>query len=82
MGDGEASAADVNGPFRAEASSGAAYDVDEVEKATAMLRELEATAGPEPNCRKAERDADLDANTIVIKLRKVEEGEDEDDGVG
>ncbi len=71
VGAGEASEAAEYGAFRAVASSwvGAAYQEEaEVEKATATLRELEATAGPEPSWRNASRDADLDANAIVRML--------------
>ncbi len=68
VGAGEASDAVLKGPLRAVASSGvgAAYEEEEeVENAaTATLRELEATAGPEPSCRNAQKD-DLDANAIL-----------------
>lgn len=68
VGDGDASAAAEYGALRAVASSdvGAAYEQeDEVEKAATTVRELDATAGPEPSWRKTSRDVDLDANAIV-----------------
>lgn len=71
VGAGEASEAAEYGAFRAVASSwvGAAYEEEaEVEKAAAIFRELEATVGPEPSWRNANRDADLDANAIVSMI--------------
>lgn len=75
VGADDDSDAAVNGGLRAVACSmlGAAYQVEEVEKAAAAaatLRELEATAGPEPSCRNAEiAVVDLEAKAIAMMMK-------------